>query len=79
MIEKSMKKTLVQMKLNEDTINAVLELKNLLELNNRAQIVAQSIDFYRDLVKGVKDGDRVIIEHKNGEKEILKFINHQQI
>jgi len=64
------------MKLNEDTINAVLELKDLLELDNRAQIVAQSIGLYKDFVKGIKAGDRVIIEHKNGEKEILKLVKH---
>jgi hypothetical protein len=67
-------KTLVQMKLSQKTIARVEALKKITGIDNRTAIVAQSLGFYLDILSSIKNGDKVIIERKNGDKEILKFV-----
>lgn len=64
-------KQLIQMKLNENTINKVEELKKLLKEENRTQLVAEGIAVYLELAKAINDGAKIVLEKKDGTKERL--------
>jgi hypothetical protein len=66
-----MNRQLIQMKLNENTINKVEELKLLLKEDNRTQLVAEGIAVYLELTKAIQDGSKVVLEKKDGTKERL--------
>lgn len=64
----------VQLLMRESTLMKVEELKELMETNNRTQIVAMSIALARDLLKRKKEGGKLLMEypdHRTVELEIL--------
>jgi hypothetical protein len=69
-----MAKTLVQMKLSDKTLKRVEALKEITGVDNRTAIVAQSIGLYHDMLESLRNGDRIIIERKNGDREVLRLV-----
>jgi hypothetical protein len=66
-------KQLIQMKLNESTIQKVEELKKIMSEENRTQLVSEGISLYLEIAKAVKSGAKILIENKDGSKERLIF------
>jgi hypothetical protein len=64
-------KQLIQMKLNESTINKVEELKKIFGEDNRTQLVAEGISVYLELARAMKDGSKILLEKRDGTKERL--------
>jgi len=64
-------KKLVQMRFNESTIKNVEELRGLLCESNRAQIVAQAIAVYKEIMKAHKTGGEIIVEYENRKERLI--------
>jgi hypothetical protein len=64
-------KKLIQMKLSENTIDQVTELKALLKEDNRTQIVAEGIAIYLQLAKAFQSGAKLILENTDGTRDRL--------
>ena len=66
---------LVQMRLKPKTLRSVENLSEILDIDNKAYITAQSISLTSMIVDEIKAGNNVYIENKKGEKTYLKFSN----
>jgi len=65
---------LVSMKLTGSTISKIENIKNIINEDNRTQIVATSINLLNQLLNDIQNGGKVYIEKKDGTKEIIRFI-----
>jgi len=65
---------LVSMKLTGSTISKIENIKNIINEDNRTQIVATSINLLNQLLIDIQNGGKVYIEKKDGTKEIIRFI-----
>lgn len=64
----------VQISLSDDTQKKIDELKEIIGIENRSRILAQGISIYYSLMKSVSKGDNLVIERKNGNREIVNLI-----
>lgn len=62
---------LVQVKMREDTIKEIDEVQKKIQAPSMSDAVRRSIGIAYALTKYVEDGDKIIIETKDGEKKQL--------
>jgi len=63
----------VNMKLRNNTIEKVASLKEMLHTNNRTEVVSTAVRVLESLVRDVQAGAKIIIQHKDGSKETIRF------
>ncbi|HEU4495421.1 MAG TPA: hypothetical protein VFR70_00040 [Flavobacterium sp.] len=69
------KSKLVQMRLQEKTLEKLQNLSKLTDTSNKTQLISSSIQLTEELVKSmVKDHAKVYIEMPNGQKQLIKII-----
>ena len=64
----------IQITISDNTQKKIDELKEIIGTDNRSRILAQGISIYHSLMKSVSKGDTLVIERKNGKKEIVNLI-----
>lgn len=64
----------VQVLMRQSTLDKIDELKELMDTNNRTQIVALSIAIARDLLKRKSEGGKLLMEYKNHKKVELDIL-----
>ncbi|MGI4021788.1 MAG: hypothetical protein ACRYFA_09805 [Janthinobacterium lividum] len=67
------KSTLVQMRLQPDTLERIEKLSKLTQMDNRAQLISSAIRLTDDMINLVKNGAKLYIEKPDGTKELLKI------
>jgi DNA-binding response OmpR family regulator len=67
------KSTLVQMRLQPDTMERIEKLSKLTQMDNRAQLISSAIRLTDDMIDLVKNGAKLYIEKPDGTKELLKI------
>jgi metal-responsive CopG/Arc/MetJ family transcriptional regulator len=67
------KSTLVQMRLQPDTLERIDKLSKITQIDNRAQLISSAIRLTDDMVNMVKSGAKLYIEQPDGTKELLKI------
>ena len=68
------KSQLVQMRLQPKTLESLESLSGMTRTTNKTQLVSFSIQLAEEIIKNLEDKSKIYIEHKNGEKEVLKII-----
>ncbi len=68
------KTTLVQMRLQPDTLERIEKLSKLTQTDNRAQLISSAIRLTDDMINMVKNGAKLYIEKPDGTKELLKIM-----
>ena len=67
------KSTLVQMRLQPDTLERIEKLSKLTQMDNRAQLISSAIRLTDDMINMVKNGAKLYIEKPDGTKELLRI------
>lgn len=67
------KSTLIQMRLQPDTLDLIEKLSKITNMDNRAQLISSAIRFTDDMINIVKDGSKLMVEKPDGTKEQLKI------
>jgi hypothetical protein len=67
------KSTLVQMRLQPDTLERIEKLSKLTQMDNRAQLISSAIRLTDDMINLVKNGAKLYIEKPDGTKELIKI------
>ncbi len=65
---------LVQMRLQQKTLDRVQHLTDLMGTQNRTQIVSASLQIAESLLNDVKGGSKIYVERPDGTKELLMFV-----
>jgi hypothetical protein len=65
---------LVQMRFRAKTLERLDDLHEITGIENRTQIVAASIQLAHLLAKLQESGGRVVIEHEDGQREVLAIV-----
>jgi hypothetical protein len=68
------KSRLVQMRLQPKTLESLDSLSGMTRTTNKTLLVSFSIQLAEEIIKNLEDHSKIYIEHKNGEKEVLKII-----
>ncbi len=63
----------IQMRFNTETVNKVEQLSTILNMHNKAQIVAQAISVYEDLIRIHLSGGKIISKYDNGQEKVLEM------
>lgn len=58
----------IQVRMKENTIAQVDNLKNLVHAPSRSDAIRRAVEISDTLVNAAKQGDKVVIESKNGKK-----------
>ena len=69
-----MSKISVQMKLNQSSIDNVVNLSELLNMKNKAQITAQALAVYNEIVKAHIEGGEIIIKYNDDKRKNKRLI-----
>ena len=72
-MENTDKSTLIQMRLQPDTLDLIEKLSKITNMDNRAQLISSAIRFTDDMINIVKDGSKLMVEKPDGTKEQLKI------
>lgn len=72
-MENQDKSTLVQMRLQPETLERIEKLSKTINMDNRAQVISSAIRLTDDMVNIVKNGAKLFIEKPDGTKELLKI------
>lgn len=64
----------VQMRLRQQTLDRIENLRQLTGTDNRTQIVSGSIQLAELLIKNQNEGGKLILEKPDGTKELVKII-----
>lgn len=67
------KSTLVQMRLQPDTLERIDKLSKITQMDNRAQLISSAIQFTDEMINMVKSGAKLYVEKPDGTKELLKI------
>ncbi|MGI4749226.1 MAG: hypothetical protein ACRYFB_01210 [Janthinobacterium lividum] len=67
------KSTLIQMRLQPDTLDLIEKLSKITNMDNRAQLISSALRFTDDMINIVKDGSKLMVEKPDGTKEQLKI------
>lgn len=60
-------------KFSDYTLKNIKRLEELLGEHSCVQILAEGVSVYLDLVEAVKSGKKIILEDKDGGREIVKI------
>jgi hypothetical protein len=66
--------TPVQMRFQSKTIERIEHLTQMTGSNNKTQLIASAIQLTEQILEGLIEGDKIMIEKKDGTKEILKIV-----
>jgi len=62
----------VQVRMQKNTLEKVNKLQNLVHAPSRSDAIRRSVDISDVLINAIEEGDRIIIESKNGkQRQIL--------
>ena len=69
---------LVQIKMRDDTIREIDEVQKKIHAPSMSDTVRRSVGIVYALTKHVEDGDKIIIESKNGDKKQIIITGMEQ-
>jgi DNA-binding response OmpR family regulator len=67
------KTTLVQMRLQPDTLERIDKLSKITNMDNRAELISSAVRITDDMINLLKAGAKLYIEKPDGTKELLKI------
>lgn len=63
----------ISIKFSNEAANNLERLKGILNEDNNAQLLAEGISVYLDLVEAIKSGKKIFFEDDSGGREIVKI------
>ena len=64
----------VQMRLRNETIELIEQLKERTKTNNRTRIVSASVELVEALAQLLEDGGELVVRKKSGKENVVKVV-----